>query len=608
MMQYPKVNTTDLERVASDDSSTQSLSPTDMVRASTGDHGSGFESRLASTLAAASSPAFDAELASGVYPSQFGVSMVQSGLRGSSPDPSSLTPGGSSIGDAAAVVSAAAPGSSSKHHPRSTVSASRSIAHSAGIDIEAAQPLVRDSFRRELAAAAIQTDYFSPSSSSSATAAAAAAPVTAPAALPTGPTLGELERRCPAALATAAAPAVTVGSLGCRAALAPVSREALHAAAAAAAAIPVSTEQSLAALRASGVRTREALDLDELARAHTHQNHHAAAAASCSTAAAAAEVPERLSNSSCDSLPQLLSPAATAAAAAAAESAAIEGERLRADRFASAADTAALSPEPVSTATAVASAIETDWSHTGVPARIAALRDCPAAPLTMPQLVLVIKALMQDGPARADLRKVASAMARYDASCGDWRRYAFCDDNVKYTRNLVTTDNRYWTLLLLCWNPARESPVHNHPDCECFVRCVAGAVTETLYAWPSCGATSESPLERIGGGVCGPGTVTFMNDSKGLHKLGNDGAEIAYTLHLYFPPYQRFKMFLDCTAKASEGSSCFHSKYGALQDNLAGLGLCRPPALAAKHCTGASTVVAPCASPTESEAPEARQL
>jgi len=158
---------------------------------------------------------------------------------------------------------------------------------------------------------------------------------------------------------------------------------------------------------------------------------------------------------------------------------------------------------------------------------------------------------------------------------------------VKYTRNLVTTDNKYWTLLLLCWNTNKESPVHNHPDCECFVRCLSGAVTETLYAWPPADAPPTAPLAEISHTVCGAGGVTFMNDSKGLHKLANNGAETAVTLHLYFPPYQRFKMFLDCTAKASEGSSCFHSKYGALVDNLAGLGLPSSPCAPAAPAVGA---------------------
>lgn len=52
---------------------------------------------------------------------------------------------------------------------------------------------------------------------------------------------------------------------------------------------------------------------------------------------------------------------------------------------------------------------------------------------------------------------------RLDLSLGEWRKYALFDPMKNYTRNLIATDDETFTLLLLCWNPSKESPIHDHP-------------------------------------------------------------------------------------------------------------------------------------------------
>jgi len=297
----------------------------------------------------------------------------------------------------AASSSAAATAAGAKTQPR-TAAASTGV-----MDVEAAQPLARDSFRRALHSAVIDSDYFAPKD--------AAARSKASIAVNNNVNNNSLTP----ATATEAAP--TLASCPGITALSPTPRAALLAAAAAAAAVPVSAAQSLAALRQCGVRVGEALDLDALALSHT----------AAQGADAQATQSESLSQSLSVSISGSRSSAVSAVDSWAAETAAAaarEAEAYRAlnktDAMTATADSAVVS--------SVAVASRADWSAVGVPADIAALRDSATAPLTMPQLVLVIKALMQDGPARADLRKVASALARYDAEQGDWQRYAFCDD------------------------------------------------------------------------------------------------------------------------------------------------------------------------------------
>ncbi len=54
-----------------------------------------------------------------------------------------------------------------------------------------------------------------------------------------------------------------------------------------------------------------------------------------------------------------------------------------------------------------------------------------------------------------DMKKVRSLMERYDSSLLEWKRYAFYDSKTNYTRNLIATDQKTFTLMQLCWNPSK---------------------------------------------------------------------------------------------------------------------------------------------------------
>ena len=60
-------------------------------------------------------------------------------------------------------------------------------------------------------------------------------------------------------------------------------------------------------------------------------------------------------------------------------------------------------------------------------------------------------------------------------------KYTFWDSDKPYTRNLVATDDKHYSLLLLCWNAGKESKVHNHPGEGCFMKTLRGNIRETRY-------------------------------------------------------------------------------------------------------------------------------
>jgi len=184
--------------------------------------------------------------------------------------------------------------------------------------------------------------------------------------------------------------------------------------------------------------------------------------------------------------------------------------------------------------------------------------------LTLTDLVMtIVDALAGTTPGKIPAKNLAvvrTALENYDASLNEWKRYEFWDSCKKYTRNLIATDNENFTLMLLCWLPEKESPIHNHAGSECFVRVVQGAICETKFEQP---ANDKDPLKMTEKLEHSAGSVTFMNDSLGLHKVGNATSDKpAMTLHCYLPPYQSCLCYLDQTGKGVPILTTFYSENG----------------------------------------------
>lgn len=76
---------------------------------------------------------------------------------------------------------------------------------------------------------------------------------------------------------------------------------------------------------------------------------------------------------------------------------------------------------------------------------------------------------------------LTSLLESVDLSTDEVNKFTFWDSEKPYTRNLIATDNENYTLLLLCWNPGKESKIHNHPCDGCFVKTIRGCIRESRY-------------------------------------------------------------------------------------------------------------------------------
>lgn len=158
---------------------------------------------------------------------------------------------------------------------------------------------------------------------------------------------------------------------------------------------------------------------------------------------------------------------------------------------------------------------------------------------------------------------VAQLFRRSELPTHAWLKYALFDEDKPYTRNLISTDNKTYTLLLLCWNSEKESPIHDHPCDGCWLQVLKGGIREVRY---------DKQLNCVADLDYIDGELSYITDNIGYHKVCNTGQNKAVTLHLYAPPFETCNIWYDTAnpLQPKEGHNINHSEYGvvrAVQDN-----------------------------------------
>ncbi len=125
--------------------------------------------------------------------------------------------------------------------------------------------------------------------------------------------------------------------------------------------------------------------------------------------------------------------------------------------------------------------------------------------------------------------------AQIDIPKTEFKKYANWSMK-KYTRNCIHREEHY-ELILLCWEPGQETPIHCHGGEECWVYGVDGILENKVYD------IKDEELVLIESESMAPGENTFMNDSKGYHSLCNLGTSRAMSLHLYMDPIRNCTVF-----------------------------------------------------------------
>ena len=102
-------------------------------------------------------------------------------------------------------------------------------------------------------------------------------------------------------------------------------------------------------------------------------------------------------------------------------------------------------------------------------------------------------------------------------------------------------DERFVALCL--WDAGQASKIHDHAGSSCFVKLLSGDLEEQKYAprW------LDGTWRKLGGPeAVATGQVTYMDDSRGLHRISNPSAEVpAVSLHIYAPGFEECGIYGD---------------------------------------------------------------
>lgn len=120
----------------------------------------------------------------------------------------------------------------------------------------------------------------------------------------------------------------------------------------------------------------------------------------------------------------------------------------------------------------------------------------------------------------------------------DFEDYAHWSAN-HYTRNCISRSKDY-ELILLCWEPEQDTPVHCHNNEECWVYNVQGEIIEKRFDFKP---SSKTEIEETQEEEMQEGQVSYMHDTMGFHSLHNVGGNRAMTLHLYINPIDSCRIY-----------------------------------------------------------------
>lgn len=156
----------------------------------------------------------------------------------------------------------------------------------------------------------------------------------------------------------------------------------------------------------------------------------------------------------------------------------------------------------------------------------------------------------------ADSDDYVAIAKNIDIPLSEFEKYVSWNSEA-YTRNCID-HNENFELILICWKPGDETPIHGHDDQRCWVYQVAGEMLEERFQ------KEDGELVKDHEMALTQGKLSYMHDSMGYHTLTNVTSENALTLHLYIKPVGECEVFNDEKKKFETIEMSYHTIDGKL--------------------------------------------
>jgi len=148
------------------------------------------------------------------------------------------------------------------------------------------------------------------------------------------------------------------------------------------------------------------------------------------------------------------------------------------------------------------------------------------------------------------------ATQNFPAELSLFKDYLFFDQP-KYTRNLVSCNDQY-ELMILCWEPGQETPIHDHGESEGYLLLLQGSLTEQIYHQNE----KKTSLTLVKEQTLSSGEASVINESVGYHKLANKSKERVVSFHLYYKPIKKFFVYNERNLNRLQKTCSFYSIHG----------------------------------------------
>ena len=107
-----------------------------------------------------------------------------------------------------------------------------------------------------------------------------------------------------------------------------------------------------------------------------------------------------------------------------------------------------------------------------------------------------------------------------------------------YTRKLLFRDSSV-EVILMCWEPGQQSPIHNYDFQEGWVYTVHGKVTVDHYF--ECHL--DNKMDHFKSIDVQTGKYLYLNDYIGFHRVKNASKERAISIHIHAGPVLNWKVY-----------------------------------------------------------------
>ena len=102
-----------------------------------------------------------------------------------------------------------------------------------------------------------------------------------------------------------------------------------------------------------------------------------------------------------------------------------------------------------------------------------------------------------------------------------------------YDRGVKLIDNKYLRVVLIHWPSGKISSIHGHPAGGCVFRVLEGSVEELRY-------TNSTAPQLLATSQYHAGSMAYIDDTIGLHAVGNPFNVSAGSLHVYTPAMRMY--------------------------------------------------------------------